>query len=184
MTTETIEEHPRPPARTKKLRCGFCADGKHGDCCIAVRWGKHGERVWRCACTCETATTGTRCLDCGRKGREVTDRSVCVDQDECRGYIQSRRRDYMAELTGQPQPEGDDTPRRLPKHRTPARGQCLCCGTPTRGGKFLPGHDAKWLSTQIKTYLETGDNRVEQQVREISSALHAKFVARTAQARP
>lgn len=179
--TITEDHHPRPSAKSRKVRCGFCADGKHANCCVAIRWGKHGERIWRCSCTCETATTGTRCLDCGRKGREVTDRSVCVDQDECRGYVQSRRRDYM---TGQPQLDGDGAPRRLPKHRTPAGGRCICCEAPTRGGRFLPGHDARWLSAQVKAYIETGDNRVEQQVREVSAALHAKFVERTVKARP
>lgn len=174
----TTVKHPRPPARTKKLRCGFCVDGSHDNCCIAIRWGKHGERVWRCSCTCETATTGTRCLDCGRKGREVTDRSVCTDQDECREYVQARRRDHLARYGG------DDIPRRLPKHRTPVGGRCLCCDAPTRGGRFLPGHDARWLSIQVKTYLATRDNRIEQQVREVSAALHAKFVERTTQARP
>ena len=27
---------------------------------------------------------------------------------------------------------------------------CLCCGTPTRGGKFLPGHDSKHLSVLVE----------------------------------
>ena len=36
---------------------------------------------------------------------------------------------------------------------TPARtdsGQCLHCGEPTKGGLFLPGHDAAYLAAIVK----------------------------------
>lgn len=37
-----------------------------------------------------------------------------------------------------------------------ATGSCLCCGEPTRGGLFRPGHDAKYKST-LRRSAASGD---------------------------
>lgn len=45
------------------------------------------------------------------------------------------------------------------KPRKPARpreGKCACCGEPTKGGRFLPGHDARLVSALIKR-IDAGD---------------------------
>ncbi len=36
-------------------------------------------------------------------------------------------------------------------------GKCECCGEPTKGGRFLPGHDAK-LASQLKAKVQCGDD--------------------------
>lgn len=38
----------------------------------------------------------------------------------------------------------------------PKTGSCECCGEPTRGGRFLPGHDAR-LASALKKRVESGD---------------------------
>lgn len=38
----------------------------------------------------------------------------------------------------------------------PKVGKCECCGEPTRGGKFLPGHDAK-LASALRLRVKCGD---------------------------
>jgi hypothetical protein len=46
-----------------------------------------------------------------------------------------------------------------PRKKAPPRstsGKCECCGEPTRGGRFLPGHDAK-LASALKKRVESGD---------------------------
>ena len=64
----------------------------------------------------------------------------------------------------------------------PASGKCICCGAPTKGGRFLPGHDAKWLSVQVACFTEGGQDRAEirdyMRGRGASDALIAKFEKR------
>lgn len=38
----------------------------------------------------------------------------------------------------------------------PRAGKCECCGDPTKGGRFLPGHDAK-LASSLKERVQAGD---------------------------
>ena len=36
----------------------------------------------------------------------------------------------------------------------PKVGACVCCGAETKGGSFLPGHDARFVSSLVKTVSE------------------------------
>ena len=45
---------------------------------------------------------------------------------------------------------------RVPAASRPTVGSCLCCGAPTRGGQFLPGHDAK-LKSRLRGQMKRGD---------------------------
>ena len=184
---ELVEpDYPRPSVKTGKIRCGFCITGNHDKCCIAIPQGKGTTRhIWRCACNCVTGRT--KCVNCSRRDIEVTGQSTCLDAEDCRIYRDTKRRQYMAELTGKPIV---DTPSdgqvmdaiTRPKARAVSK-VCLCCGEPTRGGKFLPGHDARFLSLQLKRYLEEDDqDAVLEEVRRISAALLGKLQTRITQA--
>lgn len=43
-----------------------------------------------------------------------------------------------------------------PRVPRPAVGSCECCGEPTRGGRFLPGHDAR-LAARLVARIKSGD---------------------------
>jgi len=47
--------------------------------------------------------------------------------------------------------------RTKPKKPKPRAGKCECCGEPTRGGRFLPGHDARLASALVARIRESGD---------------------------
>jgi hypothetical protein len=49
------------------------------------------------------------------------------------------------------------------KHSTPrpSSGACVCCGEVTRGGSFLPGHDAKYKS-MLRAKAKGGDQAAQQ----------------------
>lgn len=173
----------RPAAKTKRVRCGYCLTGNHQGCAVAVRCGekKVDKMIWRCACACETAQS-TKCVDCNRRGVEVTSYSTCIDPEDCRSYLQTKRRENMRDLTGSAEYDPDNPtqprPTRLPRKATTSGGKCTCCGEPTRGGKFLPGHDARWVSSKVAEYTETKDNRIPAEILAVSEALHAKFMKR------
>jgi hypothetical protein len=38
---------------------------------------------------------------------------------------------------------------KAPKARAPKVGYCVHCNEPTKGGKFVAGHDAKWVSEHV-----------------------------------
>ena len=42
----------------------------------------------------------------------------------------------------------------------PTSGSCLCCNEPTKGGQFLPGHDAKWKS-RLRAAAKAGDQQAQ-----------------------
>lgn len=68
--------------------------------------------------------------------------------------------------------------RRVKSGRT--SGACLCCGEPTRGGKFLPGHDSRFLKVKLAE-VHSGQVTSADQVKlvaEVSPALATKFEKR------
>ena len=61
--------------------------------------------------------------------------------------------------------------------------KCLCCGEPTKGGKFLPGHDARYVSQQAVEYVDAVSDSVRKHIynyceEHLSNHLFAKFVKR------
>lgn len=185
-TTQTRQSIYRP------VRCGWCIDGNHDLCAttIEIRPGQ----TWSCPCDC--ATNKTRCIDCGRRGVEVTHTSKCIDQTGCADY---RARRYTADPAMQqiaktrremsvsrmlsrkcPQEASEGTSETL---GVPARGLCPCCGSKTRGGRFLPGHDAKWVG-QVVARVEANPGARDEllaQVESVSVALLAKVARRLQQ---
>jgi hypothetical protein len=74
---------------------------------------------------------------------------LAADQDEAI----DRMHDFLDGLSDARKERGRTAPKK-PKPRT---GECECCGEPTRGGRFLPGHDAKLVSTLLER-IRSGDD--------------------------
>lgn len=68
-----------------------------------------------------------------------------------------------------------EKPAREPK--APKTGNCLHCGEVTKGGKFLPGHDAAFVSDQVGLVMADPKNekKARQAMAETSEALQKKF---------
>lgn len=81
-------------------RCGWCIAGDHDNCAVAVLMGRRrsfirdGQRIitalepylWVCECKFTVPHPKTRCGLCGRPDVEVTVRSRCKDQIECKAW--------------------------------------------------------------------------------------------------
>lgn len=52
-----------------------------------------------------------------------------------------------------------------PRQPKSTSGTCECCGEPTRGGRFLPGHDAKYIS-KLKAKVMEGDHNAWNEMRD------------------
>ena len=52
---------------------------------------------------------------------------------------------------------------------------CRCCGEPTKGGKFLPGHDSKYLSQLLA---DSDLERAAELAGQVSPAFRRKFDTR------
>lgn len=134
--------------RAGKYRCGFCLDGRHENCCRMTYWTTN-RQLYTCPCECNADRT--RCTRCRRWDQEVTtDTGRCVDATDCSNYLASRHLRSEWELPAQSEATRERRERRAANLAAqPAAkpsGSCLCCGEPTKGGKFLPGHDARYIS--------------------------------------
>lgn len=185
MTAEVLQPYPvKPPtdvpaALVRVWRCNFCASGLHGSCPGAVRNGK--KQLVLCYC----CRIDPRCLHCGHDRPEDVDPKLwsCLFPTECDGRIQrrlehsplwnqlqqcrtdslERRRRVRTEadrIRAQVGEELDEFDRPLERKPRPPRatvGECECCGAATRGGKFLPGHDAR-LKSRLRAAAKSGDD--------------------------
>lgn len=61
-------------------------------------------------------------------------------------------------------------------------GKCLCCGEATKGGVFLPGHDARYVSRQADAFVAADADEkgkiLDLLEVQLSARLMAKWVAR------
>lgn len=155
MTTHT-EIKPRP-------RCGFCNDGAHYRCPGVIRNGNGS--LWQCPCTATSRCGSLRCTECNnRVAGEVSDDGLCHDRDACMAQIERQRERWIEQNPGMVRAMRPASPEPLTKigvtfATKPSSGTCLCCGGATKGGMFLPGHDARWVSLQVKRYIDGGENR-------------------------
>lgn len=164
----------RTKTKTSQFVCGFCAhSGTHEKCPAGVPNGDG--RIIRCTCGCPTSQ-GVRCTQCGNRHPDEVQNWKCIDPDQCasntRAHLQNSgfyaRADQAAE-------RATHTP------RTPqGKGGCLCCGEPTRGGKFRPGHDGRWVTQQVEAVRVHGENKTEVLARaqQVSPALATKIATR------
>ncbi len=120
--------------------------------------GDTDTRYTTCNCTCHN-TQPTRCLRCNSAEHDLAT-GYCIDTDACDAelertlnsselYQQLRaiRAKVRAERAEQEQPT---------RTTRPTTGRCEHCGAPTRGGRFVAGHDAK-LKGELKRAAEAGD---------------------------
>lgn len=192
-TMPTGSKVPAPPAGWRGAgghRCGFCLDnkcgGEHG--CVGAIWWDQSKQLYICPCACNQGHT--RCTRCGARDVEVTAHtSQCIDIDGCDTTLSIKRANNpsyqallkaRAKVTNSARPSATEaTPR--PK-ANPAGGKCICCGEATRGGLFLPGHDARYVSAQADAFIEAeGDAKgalLDTLEAQLSPKLMAKFVAR------
>lgn len=205
----TTIPHPTNPNATP-LRgvalCGFCMTGHH-DRCAGVVFNPGGgknkkdsqgrlvpatrtDQVWRCTCEASPRCGASRCLDCGEVDPELIDPNLCqcLDRGACSIRVEvatTRARERFERGFGVRSVVAKETPSGSPRSKPVAvvratAGECLCCNEPTKGGKFLPGHDARWLSRQVQAIMDDPSSResVEAAVKAASDALHAKLTNR------
>jgi hypothetical protein len=139
--------------------CGFCNTGAHGTCPGGVRNGNG--TIYLCRCGCPKSGV-PHCTECGATQDlndtwRCTDPLGCVTRSEQRALtdpaLQRMRaaripKEGIPVVTGGPTAHG-----RARQTRTPARahsGICKCCGQPTKGGEFLPGHDSRYRANLLK----------------------------------
>jgi hypothetical protein len=175
-----------PPDLQRVWRCNFCATGHHGSCPGAVRNAQPGGKLVKCYC-CERSPY---CIDC--RATEQIDPSTwsCTDKlscnlrvaerlatsplhqqlQECRSDSAERARRIRLQTEvirmGLDPDEIDEFERpqekklRVPRSTT---GACECCGEPTRGGRFLPGHDAR-LASRLVARIKDGDLQAQEEM--------------------
>lgn len=185
----------------EKTICGFCQSGRHGDgdggCSIATKHrGRHEKYphgvVWACSCReVECATRSRRkCADCGNKVEaEVNPETyICFDVDACQALIEERRENnpftaQLREIQERVKMAKIENDEAKAKTKTPKTGTCVCgCNGTTKGGKFLPGHDARFVSTLVATVAEAkftkkADDAARKSLKDVgaSDALQNKY---------
>lgn len=183
--------------REANALCGFCRfpskDNPHQWCPVAVANG-NGVEIIRCGCECTAHLV--KCMKCGiREPADKTDRVnpdtwSCVDPDECAAGIERRLAADPTIAMIRKFQESAEVRVRTERTARPAStsransGKCLHCDEPTKGGMFLPGHDASFLSSAIKT-ITAGDATLQQVLDTweglgISEALRGKLQKRAA----
>lgn len=161
----------------------------HDRCPGAVRMPDN-DRVFVCSCC---APRNGMCTTCGNRAKDEVDPITwyCLDRHACAARVQQRtaanpvfkqlqearleaavrrrddRRDQERIRSGI-DPDDPSEVDSFAQHRSrpPARprtGKCLCCDGATKGGRFLPGHDAKLVS-RLLGQLDQGDASAWEQV--------------------
>lgn len=180
-----IEEEER--VRHSKQRCGYCATGNHQSCARTIRNGKvnNADRLHTCSCKAEGCPAQQpRCMDCRNEvASEINIYTMlCEDRDSCLD-VQAVRRDkspvfqQLKEIKEKVMAEQAEKPARA--KAAPKVGKCLVTGKPTKGGNFLPGMDARYVSLLV-TDVQEGKATVAQARKRItdetkSEKLLAKF---------
>lgn len=169
------EEYKDEVVQGKSL-CGFCSTGSHATCKGGIRNGNGTVLV----CGCECATDKSQwCHICHSTDPEDLTRPwLCGDVDGCTARLTTRLMNHpiYVEMTKFKSQAVDI--RRVKSGRT--GGECLCCGEPTRGGRFLPGHDSRFLAARLAE-VQAGTVSQEDQIKvviDVSPALAAKFEKR------
>ena len=198
-----------PQKEKRGIRCGWCVDtaNDHENCVLAVEMETSDGHVksrtkypWLCPCECNQRPEfrgRTRCTRCNRRGVVIDEFWHCVDEIECIEFRKKKRQadpmmrqidEIRAELAsnGQTPPiDGEDPKLRRKSRPTTAKaktGKCICCGEPTRGGRFLPGHDSRYVSSQAAAYdafphrHDEGAKAIYDAMEALGPALHAKFI--------
>lgn len=182
----------KPSPRIGTHPCGFHASSDGSKCPGATRNGDGSVII------CPRYQGPTRCLDCGSTERVREDTWTCVDVEGCRDAIRARvesnptirqlREIQRALAADRPTPTTTKTIGTAPRAARSTRGECLCCGEPTRGGRFLPGHDSRYLTHLVERYNDPTKRTQGEQpedirrlAHQVSEAFGGKFDKRVAQ---
>lgn len=172
-------------------KCGFCQSNHHGRCAVGTRVVGPPKKypngaVILCGCTDGGCEPGRRkCTYCNnRKTEEVSPETwECLDLDACRETVEQRRRanplynDLREAKERATMAKTEATKTKAVK--TAKTGTCLVTGKTTKGGLFLPGMDARYVSERVADV--QGKVRTEAQARKqmkddgVSEKLVAKF---------
>lgn len=178
--------------------CGFCNDGNHKACAIGVKYmGRQAHAkypngiVWACRCTSGGCTQGRRkCAVCGNRVTEEVNPETwqCFDVEACQAVVETRRENspflaQLREIKERVEMAKVQEAATKKKATSPKTGTCVCgCEGTTKGGKFLPGHDARFVSSLVSNAAESNfSNKSVTAARKsltsvgASDALQAKF---------
>ena len=176
-------------------QCGMCMTNDHDKCVVGTKHqGRHLKYpygvVWQCGCC---GTQRRKCADCGNRNTEEVnpDTWTCLDTESCQDTVERRREanPFFAQLRDiqervqMAKIENDKAKAEKRAAAKPKTGTCVCgCNGTTKGGKFLPGHDARFVSTLVGKVTEanfkaTVEKDARKSLREAgaSDALTAKF---------
>lgn len=161
-----------------KHSCGFCLTNSHDSCRGTYRNGDLS--LIKCPCEC-AASKPQFCHHCKTTEQDHLGRPwLCDDREACNSRLQQRleKSDLIQLIRAMKQESREFAATRSAKTSS-GRGaaECLCCGDLTKGGRFLPGHDSKWL-TQRMSEIRNGSMAEADQVevvRAVSPALAVKL---------
>lgn len=170
--------------KVSKHLCGFCSTGGRHDLCPGGILNGNQTEVLVCPCPCDTPKI--KCINCNARQDVSPETWTCLDAEECANKVEARRRraeeeygKYARAVTERKAENAPEKPAKAPAK--PKGGQCLCCGEATKGGLFLPGHDARYLArtvTEVKEGASLDDTMTAWARAGISEALQAKLVKR------
>ena len=130
--------------------CGFCSVNNHDHCIVVIRNGNG--TPWRCGCGCGESVNGVKCVDCGNRNIEEVDArlSLCSDRQACADTLETRRRNspvhqFITESHTRLKEKKMSETTTKTREKVVKVGKCRCCAGETKGGEFLPGHDARFV---------------------------------------
>lgn len=175
---------------TGSLLCGFCNDGHHDRCPHAIENNVTKEnpprrRIWLCPCE-EPDCGGTilSCVNCKKVHDDVDPATrLCMDQDACAARIEARRANNpLYQQVHEIQEKHRMAKEQTKTEKAPAKpkvGTCKCgCEGETKGGNFLPGHDARLVSRLVNEVVvdkSTTEANARKTMAPFSDALKGKF---------
>lgn len=165
----------------KPTRYGHCGEGPSkpnyhysADHCPVAIWNKHKQRWDLCACECHEDVRNDEdalreiIVQCHTKATRDRERIMARKAST----TTSKKASTTKERIGRRKPEANAATEVVNKKapsRKPADCQCNCGGQ-TKGGRFLPGHDAKLKSALQSAYREA---KTEAQRRKIEDQFTA-----------
>lgn len=169
-----MTNHFKDEVRVGTRNCGFCSTNSHELCKGAIRNGDLS--VYQCPCAC-VEQKPERCTECfSTEASDLGRPWLCDDRDACDARVRHRLSGYTVyrQIT-EIQERSSEMPR-----SSKGKKACVCCGEPTRGGQFLPGHDSKWLAGWV-VKVKSGETSVElasAEITKVSAHLASKFTKR------
>jgi hypothetical protein len=157
------------------IACGFCSTNVHDTCRGGYRNGNGSVLI----CGCECADTKPQfCHHCQTREADNLGRPwLCDDRVACEGRVQARLAKLPEYTWLRRSQEVSATSPSRPGRRA---AQCHCCGEPTKGGNFLPGHDSKFLNQWVAKLDKEGLPWMDgfKAIEQVSPGLALKFKKR------